>query len=120
MIKKTPRNDNRKLRHGRVRKRLTGTPARPRMVVYRSLNHVYAQIVDDSQGNTIVSASSLDPSLKGQKLSLKDKASKVGELIGQRSTEKGIKSVVFDRGGYKYHGRVAALAEAARSQGLEF
>lgn len=120
MIKKTPRNDNRKLRHARVRKRLDGTAERPRMVVYRSLNHVYAQVVDDSQGNTLAAASSLDPSLKGQKLSLKEKATKVGELIGQRSKEKGITSVVFDRGGYKYHGRVAALADAARSQGLEF
>ena len=102
------------------RKRLNGSGERPRLVIYRSLNHVYVQVIDDSQGNTLVAASSLDPSMKGQKMSLKEKATKVGELIGKRSTEKGITSVVFDRGGYKYHGRVAALAEAARGAGLEF
>ena len=121
MIKKDSRNDIRKQRHSRVRKRISGDAARPRMVVYRSLNHFYVQVVDDAQGHTLVAASSLDPSIKGQKgLSLKAKAEKVGELIGDRVKEKGITQVVFDRGGYKYHGRVAALAEAARSRGLEF
>lgn len=120
MIKKISRNVTRQQRHQRVRKRLSGSAERPRLVIYRSLNHVYVQIIDDTQGNTLVSASSLDPSFKGQKLSLKEKAAKVGELIGQRGLEKGISQVVFDRGGYKYHGRVAALAEAARSKGLEF
>lgn len=120
MIKKVSRKVTRTQRHLRVRKRLSGSPERPRLAIYRSLNHVYAQVIDDAQGNTLAAASSLDPSLKGQKLSLKEKATKVGELIGQRSTEKGITQVVFDRGGYKYHGRVAALAEAARSKGLEF
>lgn len=120
MIKKVSRNSTRAQRHSRVRKRLSGSTERPRLAIYRSLNHVYAQVIDDSQGSTLAAASSLDPSLKGQKLSLKEKATKVGELIGQRSTEKGITQVVFDRGGYKYHGRVAALAEAARSKGLEF
>lgn len=120
MIKKVPRNDTRKERHVRVRKRLSGCGERPRMAFFRSINHVYVQVIDDSKGMTLVSASSLDPSLKGQKMSLKEKAAKVGELIGARATEKGITQVVFDRGGYKYHGRVAALAEAARSKGLEF
>lgn len=120
MIKKVSRNLTRTQRHARVRKNLSGSAERPRMVVYRSLNHVYAQVIDDGVGSTLVSASSLDPSLKGQKMSLKEKATKVGELIGIRSKEKGITQVVFDRGGYKYHGRVAALAEAARSQGLDF
>ncbi len=120
MLKKVPRNEVRLERHARVRKRLSGSSERPRMVIFRSLNHVYAQVVDDSQGHTLAAASSLDASLKGQKLSLKQKAEKVGELIAARSQEKGIKAVVFDRGGYKYHGRVAALAEAARSKGLEF
>jgi large subunit ribosomal protein L18 len=120
VIKKVSRNSTRVQRHLRVRKRLNGSGERPRLVIYRSLNHVYVQVIDDSQGNTLVAASSLDPSLKGQKMSLKEKAVKVGELIGKRSSEKGITSVVFDRGGYKYHGRVAALAEAARGAGLEF
>jgi large subunit ribosomal protein L18 len=120
VIKKVSRNVTRTQRHLRVRKRLSGSTERPRLVIYRSLNHVYVQIIDDSVGNTLVAASSLDPSLKGQKMSLKEKAVKVGELIGLRSTEKGITQVVFDRGGYKYHGRVAALADAARSKGLEF
>jgi large subunit ribosomal protein L18 len=120
MIKKVSRNSTRKLRHERVRKNVSGSAERPRMVIYRSLNHFYAQVVDDTQGHTLVAASSLDPSMKGQKMSLKEKAEKVGALIGVRSKEKGITAVVFDRGGYKYHGRVAALAEAARGQGLEF
>lgn len=120
MIKPIKRNENRQLRHSRVRKVVSGSAERPRMVIYRSLNHFYAQVVDDSQGHTLVAASSLDPSMKGQKMSLKAKAEKVGELIGQRTKEKGITSVVFDRGGYKYHGRVAALADAARGAGLEF
>lgn len=120
MIKKISRKSSRRLRHERVRKSVTGTAERPRMVVYRSLNNFYVQVVDDAKGHTLVAASSLDPSLKGQKLSLMQKASKVGELIGLRAKEKGVTAVVFDRGGYKYHGRVAALAEAARGQGLEF
>ncbi len=120
MIKKVSRKLTRTERHLRVRKRLTGSTERPRLVIFRSLQHVYAQIIDDAQGCTLAAASSLDPSLKGQKMSLKEKATKVGELIGERGMAKGISSVVFDRGGYKYHGRVAALAEAARGKGLEF
>lgn len=120
MIKKVSRKLTRTERHLRVRKRLTGSAERPRLVIFRSLQHVYAQIIDDAQGVTVASANSLDPSLKGQKMSLKEKATKVGELIGERGSAKGITAVVFDRGGYKYHGRVAALAEAARGKGLEF
>jgi large subunit ribosomal protein L18 len=120
VIKKVSRKLTRTERHLRVRKRLTGSTERPRLVIFRSLQHVYAQIIDDAQGCTLAAASSLDPSLKGQKMSLKEKATKVGELIGERGMAKGISSVVFDRGGYKYHGRVAALAEAARGKGLEF
>jgi len=98
-----------------------GTQERPRLCVYRSLKHIYAQIIDDIEGKTLVAASTLDPALKGTvKSSNKEAAKKVGELIAQKALDKGIKKVVFDRGGYKYHGRVAALAEGAREKGLEF
>lgn len=120
MIKKQPRNKTRKFRHQRVRKKLTGTAERPRLVVFRSLKHVYAQVVDDTASTTLVAASSLDESLKGEKLSLRDKATKVGALAAERALEKGIEEVIFDRGGYKYHGRIAALADAAREKGLRF
>ena len=91
------------------------------MVIFRSLKHVYVQVVDDIEGKTLIAASSLDPSIKSQtELTFKDRCTKVGELLGTRAKEKGIETVVFDRGGYKYHGRVAALAEGARSAGLNF
>ena len=110
-----------KRRAERTRRRLKAVAnGRLRLSVFRSDKNISAQIIDDAQGCTLVAASSLDPSLKGQKMSLKEKATKVGELIGERGTAKGISSVVFDRGGYKHHGRVAALAEAARGKGLEF
>ena len=121
MITKPSRKVQRQYRQNRVRKRVEGSPSRPRMVVFRSLKHIYAQVVNDALGETLVAASSLDPSIKGQgDLTFKDRAQKVGELIGEKALEKGITTVVFDRGGYKYHGRVAALAEGARSKGLEF
>jgi len=99
-----------------------GTKERPRLCVYRSLKHIYAQIIDDIEGRTLVAASTLDPALRGtlSSTSNKEAAKKVGELIAQKALDKGIKKVVFDRGGYKYHGRVAALAEGAREKGLEF
>jgi large subunit ribosomal protein L18 len=109
-------------RHKRIRKKIYGTPERPRLNVFRSLKHIYAQIIDDFSGNTLVSASTLDKELK-DKLQTGgniEAAKNVGLLIGQRAIKKGIKKVVFDRGGYAYHGRVKALADAAREVGLEF
>ncbi len=112
----------RHLRHERVRKRVTGSSARPRLSVFRSLRQVAAQLIDDSRGHTLAAASSLEPALR-QQLTGKSKleaARQVGVLIAQRAKEQGLTSVVFDRGGYKYHGRVRAVAEAAREGGLEF
>ena len=122
MFKKQDRNEIRRIRHERVRKKISGTPERPRLCVYRSLNHIYAQVIDDVAGNTLASASTLDPQLK-DKLSEVDKkgASKlVGKLLGERAVQSGIKAVVFDRGGYVYAGRVAELAAGAREAGLDF
>ena len=122
MFKKQDRNEIRRIRHERVRKKISGTPERPRLCVYRSLNHIYAQVIDDVAGNTLASASTLDPQLK-DKLSEVDKkgASKmVGKLVGERAVQSGIKTVVFDRGGYVYTGRVAELAAGAREAGLDF
>ena len=121
MITKPSRKVHRQYRQSRLRKRIEGSVERPRMVVFRSLKHIYAQVVNDLEGQTLVAASSLDPTIKDLgSLTFKDRAQKVGELIGQKALEKGITKVVFDRGGYKYHGRIAALAEGARSKGLEF
>ena len=116
--------DARTRRHERIRKKVAGTTERPRLSVYRSLSHMYAQIIDDFKGSTIAAASSLDKELKGKdKKSGKGNisaAKQVGELIAKKALKKGIKKVVFDRGGYLYHGRVKALADAARENGLEF
>lgn len=122
MLKKINRNEKRKKRHMRARQKLTGTPERPRLNVYRSLDHIYAQVIDDTVGNTIVSASTLDKELKDKldKTSNKEAAKLVGELVAKRAQEKGINEVVFDRGGYIYHGRVKELADAAREAGLKF
>lgn len=120
MIKKPSRKSKREFRQSRVRKRVFGTSDRPRLVVFRSLNHIYAQVIDDVAGKTLVSASTLDASLKGVEAPFKERAHKVGELVAQKALDNGVTSVVFDRGGYKYHGRIAALAEGARSKGLEF
>jgi large subunit ribosomal protein L18 len=116
------REDNRKRRHKRIRKKVVGTQERLRLSVYRSLNHIYAQIIDDTKGSTLVSASSLDSPVKemNQHKGNIGTAKEVGGLLAKRAQEKGIKKVVFDRGGYLYHGRVKALAEAAREAGLEF
>jgi large subunit ribosomal protein L18 len=122
MIKKPISNVERKRKHKRVRKKISGTKERPRLNVFRSLKHIYAQIIDDTTGNTLVSASTLDEALKG-KLKFggnKEAAKEVGLLLGRKALDKGIKRVVFDRGGYLYHGRVKELAEAAREAGLEF
>jgi len=114
------RRISRDRRHFRVRKRVSGTAARPRLVVTRSLRHIYAQVIDDTQGHTLVSASTLDGTLRTADGDKKDQARKVGELIAERAKSAGVTKVVFDRGGNAYHGRVAALADAARSGGLEF
>lgn len=109
-------------RHARLRKKVSGTPERPRLCVYRSLNNIYAQIVDDTAGKTLVSASTLDPNFKehkGHRGNI-EAAKLTGEIIGKKAVEAGIKQVVFDTGGYLYHGRVKALAAAAREAGLEF
>ncbi len=122
MIKKPDRKLLRAKRHLRVRKKISGTAERPRLNVFRSLKHIYAQIIDDDRGITLVSASTLSPELRGQLKSgsNKEAAAAVGRLVAQKALERGIKKVVFDRGGYIYHGRVKALAEAAREAGLEF
>ena len=112
----------RKRRHVRVRARVMGTATRPRLCVFRSLNHIYAQIVDDSAGHTLVSASSLDAEIRDKVTGKKktESAELVGSLVAQHALDKGIKQIAFDRGGYKYHGRVKAFAEAARKAGLDF
>lgn len=120
MITKPDKNVARKRRHNRVRKNLFGTGVRPRLNVYRSNKHIYAQLIDDTNGVTIVSASTVDKELSVDSSSSVEAATKVGELIAKRAQDKGYKSVVFDRGGYLYHGRVKALADAAREAGLEF
>jgi large subunit ribosomal protein L18 len=109
-------------RHKRVRKHVMGTPERPRLNVFRSALHIYAQVVDDSKGHTLVSASTVDRDIKAQLkgLAKADQAKLVGKVLAERALDQGIKQVVFDRGGYKYHGRVKALADAARESGLVF
>ncbi len=109
-------------RHRRVRKKISGTADRPRLNVFRSLANIYAQVIDDERGHTLVAASTLDPEIKSAIKSggNVEAARLVGHLIGKRALEKGIHTVVFDRGGYKYHGRVAALADGAREAGLKF
>jgi large subunit ribosomal protein L18 len=112
----------RKIRHRRVRQKVTGTISRPRLCIFRSLNHIHAQLIDDSVGQTLVSMSTLDAQVKSKAdgMGKTKEAEIVGTLLGEKALNKGIKQVVFDRGGYKYHGRVKALAEAARKSGLEF
>lgn len=122
MINKKSKNESRQKRHSRIRNKVVGTAERPRLNVFRSLNHIYAQIIDDTTGTTLVSASTLDESIKGKLKNCGNIAGSkaVGELVANRALEKGIKLVVFDRGGYIYHGRIKELAEAARNAGLEF
>ncbi|BDG45563.1 MULTISPECIES: 50S ribosomal protein L18 [Parageobacillus] len=120
MITKVDRNAVRKRRHARVRKKIFGTAERPRLNVFRSNKHIYAQIIDDMKAVTLVSASTLDKEFDLESTGNIEAAKKVGELVAKRALAKGIKKVVFDRGGYLYHGRVKALADAAREAGLEF
>ena len=122
MFTKRDRNEIRRIRHERVRKKISGTPEMPRLCVYRSLNHIYTQVIDDTVGKTLVSCSTLDPQIKGQLADLDKKgASKlVGKVVAERAIAAGIKQVVFDRGGYVYTGRVAELAAGAREAGLDF
>jgi large subunit ribosomal protein L18 len=116
---KGSRNQARARRHHRVRKQVRGTPNKPRLVVFRSNRYIYAQVIDDIEGTTLVSASSQEADMRGRALN-KDTAAQVGTLVGSRAKDVGVGTVVFDRGGYKYHGRVKALADAAREAGLEF
>ena len=119
MVNKPDKNEARLRRHRRVRGKISGTAERPRLDVFRSAKHIYAQIIDDVAGNTLVSASSLDKEIEGNGGN-KTAARAVGKLVAERAKAKGIDTVVFDRGGYLYHGRVAELAEGAREGGLEF
>lgn len=121
MIKKESRNIARKRRHLRVRKKIFGTEERPRLCVYKSEKHIYAQIINDEEGHTLVAASTLDPAIRDSVTGVNIESAKlVGNLIAKKALEKGIKKVTFDRGGYIYHGRVKALADAAREAGLDF
>ncbi len=122
MVNKKSRKDVRVKKHMRIRNRFSGTAERPRLAVFRSNNHMYAQIIDDTVGNTLASASTLEKEIKSEleKTNNVDAAAYLGTVIAKRAIEKGIKKVVFDRGGYIYHGKVAALADAAREAGLEF
>jgi large subunit ribosomal protein L18 len=120
MITKLDKNAVRKKRHARVRRKVFGTAERPRLNVFRSNKHIYAQVIDDVNAVTLVSASTLDKEFDLESTGNVEAAKKVGELVAKRALEKGIKAVVFDRGGYLYHGRVKALADAAREAGLEF
>jgi large subunit ribosomal protein L18 len=120
MITKPDRKLTRVKRHMRMRRNLVGSTQRPRLCVYRSNKHIYAQIVDDASAKTLAFAGTLDPELKLTKTWNKDAAKSVGELIAKRAKAAGVKTVVFDRGGYIYHGRIAAVAEAAREAGLDF
>lgn len=122
MFKKVNKNENRLARHKRVRKKISGTPERPRLNVFKSAKNIYVQIIDDINRVTLVSASTLDKdiNLEGAYAGNKQAAKKVGELIAKKAAEKGISEVVFDRGGYLYHGRVKELAEGAREAGLKF
>ena len=119
MIKKPKKNEIRGRIHVRIRRKLSGTAERPRLAVFRSVAHIYAQVIDDAKGQTLVSASSVD---KGGKTNGGNVAAAkaIGQLVAERAREKGVAKVVFDRGGYPYHGRIKALADAARAAGLEF
>lgn len=123
MIEKRSRNEMRQVRHDRLRRTLSGTPERPRLSVFRSLKHMVAQIIDDEAGHTLVAASSVEPEIRtalGGRTGNAEAAKTVGRLVAERALAKGIKAVVFDRGGHLFHGRVKALADAAREAGLEF
>ncbi|MDI9496132.1 MAG: 50S ribosomal protein L18 [Bacillota bacterium] len=122
MLKKVDKNQKRVTRHERIRNKITGTPERPRLNIFKSSKHIYAQVIDDATGITLVSASTLDKELRDKvaELTKQEAAKLVGKTVGERAKEKDINAVVFDRGGYLYHGRVKLLAEGARESGLEF
>ena len=122
MVSKESRQKVRVKKHMKIRNRFSGTAERPRLAVFRSNNHMYAQIIDDTVGNTLVAASTVEKEIKAEleKTNNVDAAAYLGTVIGKRAVEKGIKEVVFDRGGFIYQGKIAALAEAAREAGLEF
>ena len=122
MVSKESRQKIRVKKHMKIRNRFSGTAERPRLAVFRSNNHMYAQVIDDVAGKTLVSASTLEKDIKAELKNTDDieAASKIGDVVAKRALEKGIKAVVFDRGGYIYHGKVKALADAAREAGLEF
>ncbi len=122
MITKKSSQEARQKRHQRIRNRVQGTPQRPRLAVFRSLKHMYAQVIDDTRGHTLAAASTMDPALRPQLTdnTKQDEAKLVGRLVAERALAAGIGQVVFDRGGYKYHGRIRALADAAREAGLKF
>ncbi len=122
MLKKVDKNQKRIERHNRIRNKITGTPERPRLNIFKSSKHIYAQVIDDATGTTLVSASTQDKELREKvaELTKQEAAKLVGKTVGERAKEKDINAVVFDRGGYLYHGRVKLLAEGARESGLEF
>ena len=122
MFNKRDRNEVRRIRHERVRKKISGTPTRPRLCVYRSNAHIYAQVIDDEAGNTLAAASTVEKDIAAQigEMDKKGASKLVGKIVAERALAKGIKEVVFDRGGYIYTGRVAQLAEGAREGGLDF
>ena len=122
MVKKASRSKIRENKHRRIRNRFAGTAERPRLAVFRSNNHMYAQIIDDTVGNTLVSASTLQKDVKAEleKTNNVEAAAKLGEVIAKKALEKGITNVVFDRGGFIYQGKIKALADAAREAGLQF
>ncbi len=122
MLVRVSRQERRRVRHRRLRRRVVGTADRPRLSVFRSLKHIYAQVIDDTRGHTLVAASTREPEVAARVAGLKrvDQSRVVGQVLAERAKERGIVRVVFDRGGYAYHGRVKALAEGAREGGLEF
>jgi large subunit ribosomal protein L18 len=120
MTKVASRGAARRKRHVRIRLHMRGVPARPRLAVFRSLNHIYAQVIDDTTGRTLAAASTAEKELRGSSQTKTEEATVVGRLLGERAKAAGVDRVVFDRAGYRFHGRVAALAQAAREAGLEF
>ena len=120
MTQVASRGAARRKRHHRIRLRMEGTGARPRLAVFRSLNHIYAQVIDDTSGTTLAAASTIEKELRGSREAKIEEAKKVGRLVAERARAAGIERVVFDRAGFRYHGRVKSLADAAREAGLEF
>jgi large subunit ribosomal protein L18 len=120
MTQVASRSGARQKRHERIRLRLAGTPERPRLAVFRSLSHIYAQVIDDTSGRTLAAASTLEPELRGSRATKTEEAAVVGRLVAERAKSAGVERVVFDRAGFRYHGRVRSLADAAREAGLDF